>query len=385
MRLSEMRKHIQDNYLKNNIISGSEAKELVGLLAKDGLTATEKKNLEKIRSEFKDLFSSAGLREFDRALRQAAASGPAPTGTPGSGNTVLDVRLGRTLPAADRPIRISSVEDSAVRAALRRLDFNNDNQVDVKDRDKMGFSDQQWRSFIYFAALMGAKIEHGDNVIPANFHGAKVVLTAVPDKQKAAEWARAMGAKVVAEVAADVDYLIVGNAASTGKDERAHALNALGAADIKVCDYNSFADRAVAAGVTGSAPARLSHDQLMAKIGSAVESWYEEHIREHYAEELAEATAPDERARVEADMRTDLDSGAEWSVLGDGDLGAWEDVRDDPNGTEFRDRFGVAIPNSEVVEVAVDFFPEYAGIGLGTYMVFDGRTGEHLDTSDIHD
>ena len=90
MRLSQLRNHVKNEFLNNNIISGAEAKELVGLLAKDGLSTQEKRNLEKIRAEFKDKFSDAGLREFDKALNKAAAHLPAPTGNVGSGNTVMD-------------------------------------------------------------------------------------------------------------------------------------------------------------------------------------------------------------------------------------------------------------------------------------------------------
>jgi hypothetical protein len=382
MRISELRKHIKTEFLNNDKISGAEAKELVGLLSPDGLSTHEKRQLGKLRNEFRDKFTDAGLREFDKAVSKASANLPVPTGTVGSGSTLMDIRLGNTVVNAKSTIRLASVEDGEVRRALRRLDFNNDGKVDIRDREKMGFDEAQWGSFLYMAALMGQRIVGGTDLLPADFNGAKVAFTSVPDKDKANGWAEAMNAVIANDVNQDLDYLIVGIDVGTAKDERAFALNALNKANIKVIDYATFAAKAHDAGVTGPAPAGLSAAEFSAKVHETFDDWYKEDINGYYDYELSNATTPDERARIEEDRRVDLDNGIDVQEVARGDYGWFTDNIDD---LDYTDRFGVPIPNEHLVEYSGSFFPEYAGIGLGVYLLFDRRTGEHLDTSDIVD
>lgn len=378
MRLTDIRKHVRNEYLKNDVISGAEAKDLIQTVAGDGLSVQGKKNLEKIRAEFKDSFSEAGLREFDKLLAKAAQSLPSTGGTGGS--SAVDVLSGRALPEA-RSITLASVENDDVRKALRRLDFNNDGKVNTKDRDKFGFDDGQWRSFLFMAALMGQRIESPNAEIPGDLTGKKIAFTAVPDKDRAKKWAEKMGATVVSDLSADVDFLVVGNAAATAKDERAAVLNTLGEADIKIANYETFSRKASEVGATGSGPDPITGAQLHAKIDEAVSEWYRSHIEDHYEYELGEATTDAERSRILADRQTDLDAGAEWEKMSL-DNASWFESVDDGDVT---DRLGRPLNRSDLVEVAVSFFPEYAGIGLGTYFLVDKRTGDVLDQGDIVD
>jgi hypothetical protein len=377
MPLSDIRSRINSEYLDSNkVISGAEAKDLVKTVSGDALTRVGKSNLEKIRAEFKDSFSEAGLRAFDKALAKAAEN--LPTGATGGGNAV-GLQAGRDLPASVQ-ITLSQVSDNKVRDALSRLDFNTDGKVNDRDKDKMGFSDEQWRSFLFMAALMGQGINN-DVDVPTDLSGKTVAFTAVPDKQKATEWAEAMGATVSNELNGDLDFLFVGAASTTGKDERAAALNALGLADIQLANYEAFSRKAAEAGVTGTVSDTLTATQLNKKIAEEVDAWYVEHINEHYDSELGDATTDAERAKVEEGRKNDLEYGAEhWSVPLDD--ASWYEHTDDG---DFTDHLGRPINREDLIEVQVSFFPEYAGIGLGTYFLVDKRTGDFIDQGDIVD
>lgn len=378
LRLSDIRSRINNEYLDSNrIISGAEAKDLVKTVSGDALTRVGKTNLEKIRNEFKDSFSEAGLREFDKALARAAAD--LPTGAAPGGGNAIGLQAGRDLPAAVQ-ITLSQVSDLKVRDALSRLDFNTDGKVNDRDKDKMGFSDEQWRSFLFMAALMGQRIDDSADV-PTDLTGKTVAFTAVPDKAKAAEWAEAMGATVTTKLDDNLDFLFVGAANATGKDERAAALNALGLADIKLSNYETFSRKAAEAGVAGGVGDTLSEAELSTTIAAEVDSWYVEHIEEHYAYELNETADPAERTKLLEQKKNDLEYGAEhWTVPLDD--ASWYEYTDDG---DFTDRLGRPISRDDLVEVQVSFFPEYAGIGLGTYFLVDKRTGDFIDQGDIVD
>ena len=247
-RISELRSLVRNDYLDNGVISGREAKELVKTVAGDGLTANGAKQLEKLRQEFKDDFSAAGLREFDKAVAKVAGNRPAPSGEVGSGGTVMDVRLGRNLDKIPTAFKLSEVKDPDVKAALKRFDVNIDGRVNEQDRDRMGFSDDQWRTFIFSCLLMGTEIDRAAEV-PADLRGKTVCLTAVQNFAEVKRWAQEMGARVVTKVTPELDFLVVGGKHATGKDERANILNTLGDADITVTDLGAFRRAANLAGV----------------------------------------------------------------------------------------------------------------------------------------
>jgi len=382
-RISELRNLVKNEYLGNGIISGREAKELVKTVAGDALSTRGVQQLQKLRQEFRDDFSAAGLREFDKAYARASANLPAPSGEVGSGGTVMDVRLGRNLDKIPTAFKLSEVEDPDVKAALKRFDVNIDGRVDEKDRDRMGFSDDQWRTFIFSCLLMGTELESGD-AVPTDLRGKTVCLTAVEDYQKAKGWAEAMGARVISKVSPDLDFLVVGGKHASGKDERAHILNTLGEAEVTVTDYNAFRSAANRAGVVGGRPNTIGRDAFTAEMESTIHGWYDGYVREMYDDELSYADTAPERERLREAMRADL---ASFSCELDAPNEATADWIDDryANNEPYLDNNGVPIPLDDLEITAFYFSPEIAGIGLSKDWVFDRVTGERVDDFEVQD
>lgn len=387
MRLSDLRNKISSDYLNNGVISGAEAKDLVKTVAGDNLTSIGKQQLTKLRDEFQDKFSAAGLAEFDKCLNKAinnSANAMVSGGhQPGSANSPLGVRLGRNLENIPTSFKLSEIQDPDVKAVLSRMDVNIDGLVNHADRDRMGFSDEQFRMFLFSALLMGAEVGDGEPV-PTDLTGKRVCFSAVIDKPEAKRWAEAMGAKVVNKVDADLDFLVVGNAAGTGKDERAQILNTLGEADISVTSFPAFRTAANAADVIGPAPDPISGDAFTAAMETTIHEWYNDWIRSAYDDEISYAETPEERAEINAAMRTDLENFSLELDAPNESTADWISDRyasDDP----YLDQSGVPVPEDALEITTFYFSPDCAGIGLSKDWVFDRRTGEHLDDFDVND
>lgn len=381
-RLADLRRHVDTKYLSNNIISGAEAKDLVGRAKDSGaLTAGGKAQLETLRAEFVDRFSDAGLREFDKAFARATDDAGLPSAPSGPGNAV-SVFGGRDLSALPTAFRLSEIQDTGVRRLLKRMDLNIDGKVDSRDRDKLGLNDEQFRMFVFSALLMGKDVDANLDV-PTDLTGKTVVFSAVPDKAEATRMAKEMGATIARDVSEDIDFLIVGDAAITGKDERALALNTLGVAEIGVGPWMKFLAAADAAGVQGPpAPGTLTSAAFDAMATKHIEDWYTDDVKESYDHQISNASTPAERDQLMADRQEDLDTGVD--IVSDS---YWEDMVDDQYeyDSPYKDAFGQDVPRDNVVVMAASFYPVYAGIGLSKTFVFDDRNGNLLDEGDIMD
>jgi hypothetical protein len=386
MRISALRKHIKSEYLDNKIISGAEARDLVRLASEGDLTAHAKGQLEKLRDEFQDSFSAAGLRDFNKALARAIDNSSHLGGAVGGGQSAVDVFAGRNLENLPTSFKLSEVKNPAVKKALRRLDLNIDGKVDHKDRDKLGLSDDQWRMFVFSATLMGSEVNVADDIVPTDLTGKKVCFTAVPDKAEAKAWAEAMGADVVTTVSEDLDFLIVGDKAITGKDERALALNALGVADIEVGTYPAFLKSAHAADVTGAGPTdHLPAAEYDAKVEAVAKDYWASFL-EGWQDEIDNATDPARKAELKEKWDTEL------ADFGMNELMEDEYKKDDikveydyDDGFRYHDRFGVEIPFESLDFVSFSFYSDLAGIGLSKSWVFDKRTGEVVEEGPLMD
>jgi hypothetical protein len=387
MSLVQLRKHVQDNYLNNNIISGREARELVKKGADGALTAASKADLETLRAEFKDSFSAAGLREFDRAMTKATSQAGLGDYRPpvDSDTSAVSVFSGRNLAALPTSFKLSEVTDADVRKLLRRMDLNVDGKVDTKDRDKLGLDDNQFRMFVFSALLLGKEIDEGQ-IFPTDLSGKKVCFSAVPDKDEARAMAEAMGAVVVSDVREDVDFVVVGEDRRTGKDERALALNTLGVADIGVGRWANFLKAAEDAGVTGGTPADgLSPAAYEAKRDTFIHGWWRDYVMNSWDYELENTTGA-ERDRALEMRETDLhayDNGLE--LVEDEYTEEDIDERYEWSDMPYTDRFGVEVPRDAIEVIALSMFPEFAGIGLSVTFAFDKRTGEVLEEFDVMD
>lgn len=379
--ISSLRNKIQTQFLNNNIISGREAKEMVSDLAKDGLSAEEKQALVQMREEFKDNFSAAGLRDFDKALARVPVS--TDTSAPENGSSVLNVQLGRDMSGLTSDFKLSEIRDPAVRGFLERIDVNTDGRVNERDRKKMGFSEQQWQTLAFSALLMGQGIK-SDAQIPHNLEGKTVAFTAVDDYEQLTQWAEKMGATISTKVTPDLDYLFVGDKDRTGKDERALILNTLGEADITVTNAGRFHLSAHDAGVTGAGPTTVSREEYSSKMESTLKDWYTEYITEGYDYELSGNLTGAERRSLIEDRQNDLDSFSLDYIEGDEIFSDYIYDRYD-SGEPYLDDNGLPIPQDELDIINFSFFTDLAGIGLSKTFVFDRRTGDVVDEGDIND
>jgi hypothetical protein len=382
-RIRDLRRTINTNYLKNDVISAREARDLVRTVAQNGLTAHGKSQLEKLQQEFKDKFSSSGMAAFQRALGKAVANSAALAGTPaGDGQSATSVRAGVNLDNLPTAFKLSEVNDPDVKKALRRMDLNLDGKVDYKDRDALGFSDQQFRMFIFTATLMGAEVDDLASV-PQDLSGKKVLFTAVGDKAAAKKYAEAMGATVASSFSDDIDYLFVGSAASTGKDERAHILNTLGLADIAVVKHGRFLDAANAAGAVGSPVTPVTPAEAQQVRNTTIHGWISDWMRDAYEDEIADADDPARRTELQGELQTELDN-VDWELE---DADWYEEWVDDQYaaGRPFRDAQGRNIPRDALEIYDVAWGSDIAGIILGIPMAFDSRTGELVDLGEMHD
>jgi len=384
--LTSLRQTIRTNYLDNDVISAREARDLVRRVAGDNLTPAGKAQLETLKTEFGDKFSAAGSQAFESALGSAVAKSShfadASAGT--GGQSALNVRSGVNLENLPTSFKLSEIQDPEVKRALRRMDLNIDGKVDYRDRDKMGFSDEQFRMFIFSALLMGAEVGSDSSAIPDDLTGKKVCFSAVGDtRAKAEAWARAMGAEVVSEVEPGLDFLFVGEAGQTGKDERAQVLNTLGHANIAVIGNGAFLQAAHRAGVTGPAPTAISSQEFDAIVRDTTRNFYMSFLEGSYADDLARASSPAERQRVLDAW--EADKGNYDFMIEPNDY--WTDRVADQyaNGEPYLDKFGRPVPEDDVEIDDFQFFTDHAGIGLSKVFVFDRRTGELLDEGDIMD
>jgi hypothetical protein len=381
VNLSQLRAHINSNYLSNDIISGREAKNLVRLVAKDGLTQVGQSQLETLKAEFADKFSDAGMRDFERAFSRAVDNSPTlGGGDVGDGQSALDVRAGVNLENLPTAFRLSEVKDPDVKKALRRIDLNLDGNVDDKDMRSAGFSEQQFRMYIFTATLMGAEIQY-DADAPQDLTGKKVLFTGIGDKTKENAWAEAMGAEIVTKMDENVDFLFVGNSAGTGKDERAHILNTLGLADIQVIPHGKFLISANAAGVTGPAPDPLTDAEFRAARSELCMGWLKDWLTEGYEDDIADEPHRETelRAALEEELRYadyEIEPNEYW----------FDSVEDDyAAGNGYRDNDGRLIPLDDLEIFDMSFGSDRAGIILSVAMVMDRRTGRLLDQGDIQD
>lgn len=379
MRLQDLRHTIQTQHLSNDKISAREANAIVKALGKDGLTGVEEGQLQALREEFKDKFTAAGGKAFDKALLRAVKARGKAAPTPGL--SAANARLA-ALSGIGSDFKLAEISDPAVRATLEGLDLNNDGRVNMKDAKIVGFSEDQLRVFAFAALLKGQRIS-SDVQVPTDLTGKRVCFTAVSDKAKATKWAEAMGAKVETRVKKDLDYVFVGDADKTGKDERAFAMNSLGRADITVARHGAFLMAATEAGVVESASARITDAQYSAKVTDTLRGFYESYINDGYDDALMGADSPSDADWLEGQRATELAAFDPWyegSEMWDDDID-WQYE----NGQPYLDTDGAVVPRDDVSTVAFSFFPELDGIGLSKVFVFDRRTGNVLDEGDVMD
>lgn len=383
--INGLRNKIRNQYMSNNIISAREAKEIVKELAADGLTTEEKKALISIRSEFENGFSTSGLAAFDKALGKLGIdpNASSSTNSPNSNTSVLGAQLGRNMDNVPTEFKLTEVSDRKVRDALSRMDLNNDGKVNKRDQEILGLSDQQFRTFIFGALLLGSSIKDGVK-IPEDLSGKTICFTAVPDWGKMKNWAESMGATVTTKVTPDLDFLVVGDESRTGKDERALAFNTLGEASIEVANLGSFMTSAHAAGVTGPPPTELSPTEFHDEMVSTLKEFYTEYIKDGYAYEISDASSAAERKELREAMKSDLDAFDADYIDGDEIMSDYIFDRYADN-EPYLDRFGVPVPEDKIDVINFSFFTDLAGIGLSKTFVFDRRTGEVLDEGDIND
>lgn len=133
-----------------------------------------------------------------------------------------------------------------------------------------------------------------------------------------------------------------------------------------------------------NASGRLSQAAFNRATDAYIRQWYEEYLREGYADDLANASSAAERRRVQeswdadkAEDPTDMVAGSE----------LWDDSVDESydNKDYYRDAQGRAIPRADVIVYEFSFFTNLAGIGLSKTLIFDRHTGELLDEGDIQD
>lgn len=122
--------------------------------------------------------------------------------------------------------------------------------------------------------------------------------------------------------------------------------------------------------------------QAAQKAEDYVRNWYLEDLREGYERDLVGASAS-ERARLIANWNEDKQSGLDtWE--GDDFFEGFVD-EDYADGSPYRDSHGRVVPRDDLLVITASMFTNRAGIGLSKVFVFDGRTGEYLDESDIRD
>jgi len=379
-RIRDLRSTINTKYLKNDVISAREARELVRTVAGSGLTAHGKSQLDKLCQEFEDKFSASGMGAFRSALGKAVSNSPSLAGSHvGSGQSATSVRAGVNLDNLPTAFKLSEVTDPTVKTALRRLDLNLDGKVNAKDRDSAGFTDAQFRMFIFTATLMGAEIDNSATV-PQDLTGKKVLFTAVGNKDSAKTYAESMGATVVSRMSNDIDYLFVGNSAGTGKDERAHILNTLGIANIAVVDHDNFLSSANAAGAVGGAPTPVTPTEYTQIRNDTIAAWLTDWLEEGYADEIIRE--PSRKVELEAELKVELDN-MDWEREDAPWFSGW--VEDQYPNNPYRDAAGRDIPHAALEIFDMSWGSDLAGIILGVPMVFDKRTGEFVDQGDMHD
>ncbi|MEE8408679.1 MAG: hypothetical protein V3T05_03655, partial [Myxococcota bacterium] len=308
MRISELRQIVKNDYLANDIISGKEAKELVGQIVGDKLTSYGVAQFDKLRTEFLNLFSDGGLKEYDNRVAKALAEREASRPSSSSPGSLVGIQVGRNLDHIPSSVKLSEVPDAGVKEMLERLDVNGDKTIDQKDMRKLGLSEDQLKMFLFTASLLGAKVNDGDLNVD-DLRGKKICFTAVDNKEQLTVWAKSLGMTVRKNFSKSLDFLIVGNADVTSKDERAFALNGLGASDIHVATDIAFEKAARAANVPGTHPDPLSRTAFESSVHEQINNWYTEHIQRAYEDDLGAATTPEERAAVRERMADDLDGG----------------------------------------------------------------------------
>ncbi len=375
--IAQLRSMVQTQFLSNNKISGAEAKKLIKEAVDAGATTQAQSDLLALREEFKDKFTTAGLRDFDARFENTFHIS---TGAAGGGQSPLTV-MGQDMSHLPTAFKLSEVKDPDVKKLLRSMDLNIDGRVDHKDKDRLGLSDGQWRMFVFTALLAGKKVDEGD-VFPQSLAGKKVVFSAVADKDAGKKWAEKMGASVVSDVGPDVDFLVVGNDGMTGKDERAHALNTLGHADITIGRWARFV---IAAEAAGAIDRDVSVDpaDAQAQISAGVAAWYDAYVRDAYEDDIANADGAAERAQLLADMQADLDDGFNLDAPDEHivDSIEWQYEHSGP----YTDASGSPVPFDDLEIMRLDMFPRFAGIGLSVHFVFDRRTGGMLEEFDVMD
>lgn len=142
--------------------------------------------------------------------------------------------------------------------------------------------------------------------------------------------------------------------------------------------------------VVPPAPTSLTEAEFDRAASETIRDWYVDWVEESYADELEDARNEGDADRVrelEESRATDLDPDA-YEVYDGEPYSDWFtddiDYRYD-DGDPFLDDNGVAIPREALSIKYVSMFPEFAGIGLSKIFVFDARTGDVVETSDIID
>lgn len=133
--------------------------------------------------------------------------------------------------------------------------------------------------------------------------------------------------------------------------------------------------------VTGLTPAEFE-----ARATETMRDWYLEWVRDSYADDLADATTDAERQQIRDRMAYDLD----WDnveVMGDEYDYYADEIADryEYDNDPYLDASGQPIPRAALETRTLSMFPEFAGIGLSKVYLFDGRTGDVIDESDIID
>jgi hypothetical protein len=379
MSITALKNRIRTEFLSNDKISAREAQKIMDELKSNGISATEKAGLQEIRAEFLDKFSASGLKNFDRLFTKHVGEPPAGH-TPTGGATVLDARLGRNLDNVPTRFRLSEVQDTRVRDVLMNLDVNIDGVVDTKDRDRMGFSDDQFRMFIFSALIMGKKVDT-DLEVPTDLSGKTVVFTGLADTDEARAWAESMGATVERKISENVDFLFVGSRRASGKDERAHILNTLGQADIAIVPEGRFFLAAHAAGVTGPGPTPIDPNDFVAIRDAYIKEFITEWMEEGYEDAIA--SEPHREQELRDEWASDLQY-LSWEIEPND---YWIDMVYDryASGDPYLDKLGRPVPEDQVEVFDAAWGSDLAGIILSVPLIMDRRTGEVLDQGDIRD
>lgn len=379
-RISDLRSTINTTYLKNDVISAREARDLVRTVSGNGLTAHGKSQLDKLCKEYEDKFSASGMAAFLRAVGKAVDTSPTLADSHvGDGQSATSVRAGVNLENLPTAFRLSEVTDPAVKTALRRLDLNLDGKIDHKDRDSAGFTDAQFRMFIFTSTLMGSEVDD-TTTVPQDLSGKKVLFTAVGDKDAAKAYAETMGATVVSSMSDDIDYLFVGASAGTAKDERAHILNTLGVANIAVVSHDNFLAAANAGGAVGTAPVAVSPTAYANIRNDTISAWLTDWLEESYADAIIDE--PSRKTELEAKLKDEL-ANIDWEREDAPWFSDW--VNDQYPQNPYRDAAGRDIPLDALEIIDMAWGSDIAGIILGIPMAFDTRTGELVDEGEMHD